>query len=251
MLDFGSTEATLGNLTNSPYHTAAGPSFTGAKWNTITADAPSGLVFSDNSAATGVSVNMGVSSGTTTTINLGSNTFSQLAGTASDSLIYAGNSVGRDGIFTSNSSNPYFGVQIGGLSAGTYDIYIAARNTNTGSGQAAYDQIAYVGKASTAANFSFTGYTSSLLSYAADQNPDTYRASAWVQGDNYVKLSITLTAGEYLNLAVAGNGTTRGFLNAMQIVSTSTIPEPSTYAALGGFAVLGLAVVARRRRGAA
>ncbi len=246
MLDFGSTAST-GAETNSPYHTAASPSFTDIKWNTVTADVSSGgLFFSDTTAAAGVSVNMGVSTGTTTTIDLDANTFNQLTGSATDSLIYAGNSVGRDGMFTNTTGNPYIGVQIGGLSGGTYDIYITARNTNTGSGQAAYDQIAYAGKSSDLGDFSFTGYISSTISYAANQNPDTYRTSAWSEGENYVKLSITLSDGEYLNLAVAGNGITRGFLNSVQIVSA--IPEPSTYAVIGGLAMLGFAAIRRRRR---
>lgn len=60
-----------------------------------------------------------------------------------------------------------------------------------------------------------------------------------------MKLSISITAGEYLNVAsYGGTGEGRGFLNSVQIVSA--IPEPSTYAALAGTGALLLAFMRRR-----
>jgi len=253
MLDFGPTVATGANLTNSPYHTSAGNGFTGTTWNTVgTADVSSGLLFSNNTAATGVSVNLGTT--TTSTVNLAAQpSASNALGTATNTGIYAGNSVGTDGIFSgTGTSNNTIGVQIGGLSAGTYDIYIAARNTNTGQ-QATngYAQTVLAGKSASAGNFDFTGYSSETLTYPSNANTALY-SSAWVEGENYVKLSITLSAGEFLNIAVdgtniGGGGDTRGFLNSLQVVNTSVIPEPSTYAALGGIAALGFAALRRRR----
>jgi len=59
MLDFGPTAATGTDRTNSPYHTANG-AFTDTTWNTLgTADVASGIVWSDNTAATGISINLG------------------------------------------------------------------------------------------------------------------------------------------------------------------------------------------------
>lgn len=252
MLDFGPTGQT-GATTNSPYHTANG-SFTGGTWNTLgVADVASGLLYSDNTAAAGVSVNLGIS--TTSTINLATQpSTSNALGTATNTGVYAGNSVGRDGIFSGTStSNNSVGVQIGGLSAGTYDIYVTARNTNTGQqANNGYSQTVLVG-AGALGNFDFSSYISSTLTYPSNANTALY-TEAWVAGQNYVKLSIVLTAGQYLNLAVdgtntGGSGDTRGFLNSVQIVNTSAIPEPSSYAALGGLAALGLAVANRRRRG--
>ena len=69
MLDFGSTEVTGDTRLNSPYHTAAGAGFTDVGWNRVErADIPTGLVYSNGTAATGVTVNLGVApaSGATT-----------------------------------------------------------------------------------------------------------------------------------------------------------------------------------------
>lgn len=251
MLDFGPTAATGGDLTNSPYHTA-NTGFSGTTWNTVgTADVTSGLLFS-NATAAGVTVNLGVT--TTNTVNLTSQpSTSSTLGTATNTGVYAGSSVGKDGIFSgAASSTNTVGLQIGGLSAGTYDIYITARNTNTGQQPSnGYSQTALAGKSAGAGDFDFTGYTASTLSYPSNSNTSLY-TTAWVQGENYVKLSITLSSGEFLNIAVDGaaidtNGDTRGFLNSVQIVNTSAIPEPSAFAALAGLGVLGLAVLRRRR----
>lgn len=253
MLDFGPTGQT-GSATNSPYHTADG-AFTGGTWNTIgVSDMTSGVLFSDGTAPmTNVTVDLGISA--TNTINLSTQPATSSAlGIANTTGVYAGNSVGKDGIFSgTGSSNNSIGVQIGGLSAGTYDIYVTARNTNTGSEpNKGYSQTVLVGTSADSGNFDFTGYNSSTLTYPNDSNTSLYTA-AWVAGENYVKLSISLSAGEFLNLAVDGeaigsSGDTRGFLNSIQIVNTSTIPEPSTFAALGGLAAFGLAAATRRRR---
>lgn len=249
MLDFGPTASTGATL-NSPYHTVAGVGFTGGAWNTVAlADVGSGLLFSDGTAATGISVNLG--SATSSTINLSAQPATSSAlGSTTNTGVYAGNSVGTDGIFSGNaSSNQRVGLQIGGLAAGTYDVYITARNTNTATNSATYTQSLFAGT-SASGNFDYTGigYSSSVLTYTNPTASSIY-TDAWGEGQNYAKLSITLTAGQFLNLAVAGGGAdTRGFLNSVQIVGTS-IPEPSAYAALGGLAVLGFAALRRRLRG--
>ncbi len=246
MLDFGPTTPTSAT-TNSPYHTANG-SFTNGNWNVLgLSDIASGLVFSDNSAATGVSVNLGIT--TTTTVNLASQPGSTSALAAGTSVgVYSGNSVGTDGIFSGNStSGTAVGLQIGGLSAGTYDIYVAARNTNVGTNAGAYTQIVYASAAASGDPFNFSGYSNGTLSYTSASTSEF--TTSWVQGENYIKLSVSLSSGELLNVAVDGGGTGRGFINAVQIVQTSSaIPEPSTYGAIGGLAVLGLAMAQRRRR---
>lgn len=249
MLDFGPTAVTSGDFSNSPYHHASNTA--GTKWNTsINGDANSGLFYDNGDAANAVAVNLGVSSGTTSTINLGTNTFNAtaLTGTATNTGVYADTSAARDGTFTSNNSNPFIGLQVGGLAAGTYDIYITARNTNTGANQTAYSQTVYAGKSAAAGNFDFSSYSGTSETLSFPSGPTDGFSSSWSEGQNYVKLSVTLTAGEYLNLAVAGGGTgtlARGFLNSVQIVSA--VPEPASYSAIGGLAALGVVGLRRRR----
>lgn len=249
MLDFGPTAVAETDFTQSPYHSAL--SGAGTTWNTsIVGDRSSGLYYDNGDAATGVSLDVGVSDGSTTTINLGTNTFNttSLTGTATNTGVYAGTSSARDGLFTNNSSNPFIGVQIGGLSTGTYEIYITGRNTNTGDNQAAYSQTVYAGTSADAGNFDFSDYSANSATLSFPSGPTSNFTSAWVENQNFVKLSITLNAGEYLNIAVAGGGggnAARGFINSIQVVSV--IPEPGAYAALGGLAALGAASVRRRR----
>lgn len=258
MVDFGPTAATDANLTNSPYHTV-NSSFTGQQastWNTTTADISAGnVLYSDNTVASGVSINVGTGGTNTpsTQVIVLANPVSNsaLGGTnGSNTLIYAGNSVGRDAIFTgsSNTVNGHIGVQVGGLAIGTYDVYISSRMTNATNSAASYTQSIFAGVENTSTNFNFSSYTSKDLTYS---NPTVASGaiSAWSENANYVKFSISITTvGQYLNLAVDGSGSeNRGFLNSLQIVPTSQIPEPSAFAALAGLAGLGLAASRRRR----
>lgn len=254
MLDFGPTVATAGNLTNSPYHTANG-SFTGSTWNTVgTADVASGgVLFSNNTTATGVSVNLG-STTTNTTIELGTQPGTSGAlGSQTSTGVYDGNSVGKDGIFTTTNGSTgvtRVGMQVGGLTTGTYDIYITARNTSTSPTAATYSQTAFIGVSSESGNFNFQDtenpYVSSTLTYA-NPNAASSFTGTWVEGENYIKFSVSITSGDFLNLAIAGGGSeNRGFLNSVQIVHV--IPEPSSVAALAGFAALGMVGLRRRSR---
>jgi hypothetical protein len=241
MLDFGPTLVTGADQSNSPYHTVE-PAFTGTIWNRIqTADVASGLLYANGSAATGVSLNLGATiTAESTTIGL-TNTpsLNSALGTSTNTGVYAGTSVGTDGISTGGSGNVrYVGFQLGGLAAGTYDIYLTSRNTNTGS---AYQQIAYVGTSDTVENFDALKLSlTDSLSYANAADA----TSSWQLGENYLKFTVTLGAGEYLNLAVVGGATgeRRGFLNSVQIVA---VPEPSAVLLVG---LAGTGFLFRRRR---
>ena len=252
MLDFGPTLATGASLTSSPHHFATA-GFTDSTWNQIqTTDITSGLLWSNNTAASALSVNIGATGDPTTrTINLATTPSSSLAlgGTVNTGL-YAGTSVITDGIFNGSSGNARaVGVQIGGLSAGTYDVYISGRNTNTA---ATYDQNFYAGAGTAAGNFTFaetssttaaSGYQTASLAYVNG----TTATTNWAQGGNYVKLTVTLTDDDVLNIAALGHtsGELRGFLNMIQIVA---VPEPGTFALLAGLLGLGTAAALRRRR---
>lgn len=250
MLDFGPTVAiddagTDNSLINSPYHTA-NTSFTDTSWNQVqTADiASGGLLWSDGTTATGIALNIGATTvDQSTTVGLANTpSINSALGGFTNTGVYAATSVGKDGISTSTGSSGTraVGFQLSGLAAGTYDIYITARNTSL---SGAYVQNLYIGKSATTGSFSFSAYNTAQLSY--DNASDS--TTSWSVGDNYVKLSISITSGEYLNLAsYGGTGEGRGFLNSVQIVSA--IPEPSSYALAAGAGCVLLATVRRRPR---
>ena len=248
MLDFGPTTASGAALTNSPYHTA-NPSFTQSSWNTIaagepTADALSGLVYSDGTAATGVEVNLGITAENSTLISLGTQPArSNALGLAQNAGVYAGSSVGRDGIFSGGTtSNISLGVQITGLAAGIYEVYIISRNTNT---SITHTVANYAGAGTAGADFDYAGYSSSSVSYALGSNIAT---ASWVAAGNadanYTKINVTLGAGQALNIAADSltPEEARGFLNAIQVVQ---VPEPGTAALLS---LLAAPFLLRRKR---
>jgi len=251
MLDFGPTTVTgTTDQRNSPYHTVAGPGFTDTVWNKVegapVADVTSGLRYSDNSLATGVALNFGIGV-TSTLVNLATQptTGNNALGSTVSGGIYSDTSVGRDAIFSGSGTEVRnLGLQVTGLAAGIYEVYMVTRNTNTNIG---YSFTSYAGAGTAGSNFDYindAGYSSATLNYVnAAPAPTT-----WIEdgntNENYVKLTVTLAAGQALNLAVQGDGTgqTRGFLNAVQIVA---IPEPSS--ALLAFAAL-IPVTFRRKR---
>lgn len=238
MFDFGPTTVSGTDQTNSPYHTVNG-SFTDTTWNKIQTADSSSLEWSDSGTATGVSINLGATTAfDSTTIGLNNQPSGTNAlGNSTNTGVYAGTSVGKDGIYTGSSGNTrYVGFQIGGLSAGTYDVYVTSRNTNTGS---TYNQHLYLGASSAAGDFdAVTLSLSGVLTYADGSTA----ISSWVEGANYLKFTVTLGAAQYLNFGVVGTGgELRGFLNSVQIV---TVPEPSSVVLLLG----GLGLLAARRR---
>ncbi|WAC20691.1 PEP-CTERM sorting domain-containing protein [Luteolibacter sp. SL250] len=233
---------TVQDQTNSPYHTE-NPSFAGTVWNNLTtADVGSGIVDAAG-ASSSLGINLGVAPSTgSTSINLAAQPggHSAVTGTAFSSNIYANNSVGRYAIFSNSTANNAttnriaLGLQISGLAAGTYDIYTLTRNTNTSSAQTFQ---VHLGTSASAGNFDFSGYSSESISMSTGAN------TAWVDNTNYLKQTITIADGEFLNIAVDGtSGQTRGFLNAIQIVQ---VPEPSSLLTAG---MAGSFAFRRRRR---
>lgn len=256
MLDFGATATATS--TNSPYHAANG-TFTGSSWNQVVNSDATSLVFADGTAATGITVDVGASTsaGTLSVISLTKNPSgsSALGGTINTG-VYGDGLVGRDGIFdttsnTGGTNRGSVGIQVTGLAAGTYDIYVSGRNTSLSTGGTRQETItAYVGVSAVGTSFDFTGYDFGVNSFS----DLTSFTSAWVQGENYTKLSVTISSGQAINIATSGAGSTgggatidqRGFLNSVQIVA-APIPEPSASALLAGMVVMLVVLPARRR----
>jgi hypothetical protein len=233
---------TVQDQTNSPYHTE-NPSFPGTVWNNLTnADVTSGIVDSaGGSSSLGINIGVAPSTGSTN-INLSTQPggHSAVTGVAFSSNIYANNSVGRYAIFSNSTANNAtsnriaLGVQIAGLAAGTYDIYTLTRNTNTSSSQTFQ---VHLGSSASAGNFDFSSYSSESITMSTGAN------TAWVDNTNYLKQTITIPEGGFLNIAVDGtSGQSRGFLNAIQIVQ---VPEPSSLLMAG---MAGVSALRRRRR---
>lgn len=256
MLDFGPNLTTTPS--NSPYHTV-NTGFTGTSWNKVeTADVASGLVYSDGTTATGVTVNVGASlnTSTLTTINL-AETPSGNSQLATGTGIYAAGSVGTDGIFEKSNSTGTnvgsVGVQITGLAAGTYTLYLTGRNNSiTNFGSTGQVITAYAAAGTAGSDYAFGGYSSGSNTFTGSTT-----SSSWVAGTNYIELSVSITAGEAINIAVIGGGDAggstidqRGFLNSLQIVNvTSSVPEPSAYSVVMGLGAVGIVSLFRRRPG--
>lgn len=251
MVDFGSTTigpTTAPDTTNSAYHVDTNNT-TNTTWNLISNGDRSNLKFGDNTDS-GVTLNLGRNSTTTlTAIDLASNATQNNSGPSITTGIYANTtSAGRDILHGFNGTDGIFrnlGAQFTGLAAGTYDVYVAARKTFQTS---AHGERIYVGTSSSAGNFDFGAYDNETLTYAAGASVAT---SAWVDGENFVKFTVTLADGEALNIGIYGltalGASDRASLNYIQIAAT-TIPEPSAAATLAGFGVLGLVGLSRRRR---
>lgn len=190
MFDFGPTTVTGADQENSPYHTV-NESFTGTNWNKIQTADVSSLIWSDGTSATGVSLNLGATTTFNTTIlGLGNTPTQNALGNASNTDVYAGTSVGTDGIYYGGTNGTrYVGFQLGGLAAGTYDVYVTSRNTNSNN---AYDQNLYLGTSETSGDFNVVALAfSDVLSYTNSSDA----TAEWVQGENYSKFSVTLGSG--------------------------------------------------------
>ena len=165
--------------------------------------------------------------------------------------VCTGNSVGKGAIYESTTNNNNsIGVQIGGLSVGTYQVYVAARNTNNNS---IYNQLVYAGS-SDAGGFAYSGtgtapaagFTEETLSFSGASN-----LTSWVNGSNMAVLTVTLGAGQYLDVAVgdssASSAEYRGFFNSLEIVQIAAAPEPGTVS-LMALSFITLLLMMRYRR---
>lgn len=101
--------------------------------------------------------------------------------------------------------------------------------------------------------YSEGGAANRPITFTLDRNSFSLTAgstTSFVEGTNYGVFSFTATGTSQL-FTVGPTGSNEANLAGLQVVQTSAVPEPSTYAALAGLAALGLAAARRRRRMAA
>lgn len=232
LLDFGPTVTTGTDTTLSMGHFAGAVPNSETSWNKIVnADATSGLVYSDGSAASGVSVIVGRSdAGIGDAVNYNNkNITSSALGGQETWGIYTNTSPLKDGIFatgTSTVNTNALGIRVDGLPAGTYTLYISGRNTSTAviSGQRFF-----ASPGASSASFTFATNTTSFVDEANSGSPigsghptqaDAI-TSTFAYGDNCAHLVVTLGANDSIYLAATGITTNqgyRGFLNSVEIV---------------------------------
>ncbi|WOO43270.1 PEP-CTERM sorting domain-containing protein [Rubellicoccus peritrichatus] len=257
MLNFRNTGGpSSGNLTNSPYNTE-NPGFADTTWNNVSnSDVGSGLFWADGTAATGIGFDLGVANlDVSTVVDLSTAVGSaNNLGTIVNTGIYAGDSIATGGIFNGSTTDRFeLGLQVTGLTAGTYEVYVTGRNTNANN-SATLPYTYYASGGVSGANFDFADYDSASVSFSGS----TDATAAWVEAGNadanYGKFIVSISAGEALNIVSNGDGgqgtggspvgtANRGFLNSVQIVA---VPEPGTWALMFGIAVF-VCVVIRRK----
>jgi len=215
LLDFGPTVTQAAYATNDPAHWVGAVPPSEISWNTTTADTSS-LVYSDGSAATGVSLDLGrTTTAGSDIINFNDNGFTSSAlGTQVNGGVYAGTSPVKDGIFggSGGANNLALGVRVNGLPAGTYTLYVHGRNSNT---VVPTPLRFYATNGPSADTYSFT--TNDVNAFLSNTSPAI--TNGFVEGNNFGVLTVTVAAGESLYIASEGTAAAemRGFMNAIGI----------------------------------
>ncbi|MDB6078952.1 MAG: glycosyltransferase family 1, partial [Akkermansiaceae bacterium] len=267
MLNFVSTStnaAAAGNVTPdystlSPGHATGAIAGSQTTWNNLNSTASGPLKYADGSNAAGVNVTFsseatagsGILSFTSPNLNL-SALYGSGGGLATnlylnkDPLSIYGNgnnssnfAVGRAG-WLAGAANTAIGMRVDGLAASDYLIYVMARNTNSNAIAAPINLFASA--ASSSNTFNFSGLTPAQQANSVyPAGDDTTAYNSFIQGENYVVMSVSLSPGQSLFLASDGASPAelRGFLNAVQIVA---VPEPSALL----LSTLGLLAFVRR-----
>ena len=194
-----------------------------------------------------------VTLGSATLTTGGANTSTSFAGVISGTggLVKAGS-----GTFTLSGANTYTGattVNVGTLALGASNVLADTSNVVLGGGTLAAATFSdTIGTLSLTANSSITLGSGSSLVFADSKALDWTGHTLSITGTFTDSLSIRfgtdasgLTSTQLALISINGSG---AFLDSSGFLTTSAIPEPSTYAALVGVTALGLAGYRRRRK---
>ncbi|QNN22721.1 LamG domain-containing protein [Planctomycetales bacterium ZRK34] len=216
-------------------------------WNQITADDTT-LFYTNGVTATGVAINLGLETNTTSQI-LDLDSAGSIVSTGSSAAVgnsgppsHLANRMGRD-YLRSGTTNLAFGAQVTGLAAGWYSVYIIADNPYSST---VLQMNSYVGVTSgSSTTVDYSSFTSELL----ENNPASHSSpSSWLLNDNYARYDLIIEAGDAINIIiddgfnVGSSSATNSILNGIQIIAT---PTP---AALPGGLVIFASMLMRRRR---
>jgi hypothetical protein len=266
LLAFGNTTGTsaitAGNLTNSPgYASGAWTSQATTTWNPVgDADIASGVKYYDGSTATGVAIGLAgattsVSGGNPATITFGGSSLPNGGKSISNGPgVYATGTPANGVTFESGGSGfTAAGVNVSGLAAGTYSVYVVSVNYFAVNSTSEPADV-WINATTVATDPTSTAYAIPPLSNGL-VDPNTAGAtSTWTQNTNFVETTVTISASTPALTIVAegagvGGAETRGFLNSVEIVPLS-VPEPATAGLLVATTGLLLRRGHRRRSGA-
>ncbi|MDF7797965.1 sialate O-acetylesterase [Pontiellaceae bacterium B1224] len=207
-IQFNMGDGTAYNGNNAP----AG--LTDTVWNSVTGDTTSGLLYSDGSAATGVTLDVGLAAeiGPGGTVEDWTDLYGDFRNTFTISSAL--------GIFETTLMQKYWlardyrtlAVRITGLEAGEYDVYSLVRADNLA---ITYDVAVGVN----------SGAWTNLAVQSIAAVTGTEGTDTWAEGLNYTKHRVTVTGtNDYITVMVDSTANAYSPLQGLQIVAPSELP---------------------------
>lgn len=132
-------------------------------------------------------------------------------------------------LFFSRSGDD-LGVQISGLTPGEYDIFLIARETDSGAGTGSTRTYAVNIGTSTTSSVAFGDLGTTHATATPPSAPES-----WVEGQNYYRQQVTVESGEFLYVLVDSTNSEFSLLQGLQIVQLTAPPAlPGDYNGDGG-----------------
>lgn len=187
----------------------------GEQWNQITGDVDEGLVDS-RGAEVQVTVDLGKSLPGMQEIDWTADGFGSIStGSIWNAGIYGGNATSALFADDGKDSEVDLGVRLSGLTAGTYDVFLSSKNTNT-----ALAEQYNVYSLKVDADSGVTNYETIAPQLLAQE-----QSSQWLHGETAIASTVTIDANQDLVLVVEGltPGELRGFVNTLELVKLAGV----------------------------